>query len=70
MLPGMCPSCGWTTLKIKRREGIERILILFTGKRKYLCVACYKEFRMPDRRRSPREREQVVGALGELAGRK
>jgi hypothetical protein len=51
----MCPKCRSVKLKIKPAKGCERILVLFTGKRKFLCVDCGLDFRAPDRRRVPRE---------------
>lgn len=33
---------------------MERLLIFFSGKRKYRCRDCDHVFRMPDRRRFPR----------------
>jgi hypothetical protein len=50
----MCPHCRSEYLKIKMRIGLERILILFTGKRKYFCCDCGNVFRAVDRRRGPR----------------
>ena len=46
----MCPGCGSTHLKIKQAKGFERIVILWTKKRKYLCKDCYHSFRATDRR--------------------
>ncbi|HVV45293.1 MAG TPA: hypothetical protein VHC72_08795 [Bryobacteraceae bacterium] len=51
----MCPICRSDHLRIRKSEGFERILIFFTGKRKYFCCDCEHFFRVPDRRRSPRD---------------
>jgi hypothetical protein len=51
-----------TRLKIKKSAGIERILMLLTGKRKYFCLDCTCKFRAPDRRLTPREAEAYGGA--------
>jgi len=50
----MCPACGFAFLQIRKRSGLERIMIRLTGKRKYLCTHCLYVFRMVDRRRFPR----------------
>jgi hypothetical protein len=42
-------------LKIKQAKGVERILMFWTGKRKYRCHNCFHLFRAQDRRRSYRE---------------
>lgn len=51
----MCPKCGSAHLKIKQLKGIERFLLLWTGKRKYKCQNCFHLFREMDRRKAPRE---------------
>jgi len=51
----MCPKCGSAHLKIKQVKGFERILLLWTGKRKYRCKNCFFSFRQTDRRALPRE---------------
>ena len=63
----MCPKCRSTILRIRRITGIERILTVLTSKRKYLCPACGCEFRAPDRRKVPREGDDLAAAV--LAGR-
>jgi len=40
---------------IRNNTGIERVLVFITKLRKYRCMSCDKIFRMPDRRRIPRE---------------
>jgi len=52
----MCPECRSIELKIKQSAGLERILVLFTGKRKFLCLDCGVDFRAPDRRSVSRKR--------------
>ena len=69
----MCPKCGSTRLKIKQAKGIERILMFWTGKRKYRCHNCFNLFRAQDRRRSYRTEESkapapVLTVAGERAG--
>jgi hypothetical protein len=51
----MCPKCGSIHLKIKQLKGMERILLLWTGKRKYRCTNCFHIFRANDRRKVGRE---------------
>ena len=51
----MCPKCGSQFLKIKKREGIERLMIYMTGKRKYWCRDCFALFRATDRRKKSRD---------------
>lgn len=51
---GMCPKCGSDHLRIRNDEGLERMMIFFTGERKYRCCDCDWVFRAPDRRRNPR----------------
>jgi hypothetical protein len=69
----MCPKCGSTHLKIKQARGLERILMFWTGKRKYRCHNCFNLFRATDRRRFPRVPESktpapVLSVAGEHAG--
>ena len=51
----MCIRCRSARLKIKRVTGIERMMVLLTGMRKYRCADCGCGFRAPDRRLVPRE---------------
>lgn len=53
-LTAMCPHCRSDYLKIKKCEGMERVLVFLTGKRKYRCMGCTHVFREFDRRRSRR----------------
>jgi hypothetical protein len=39
---------------IRQRTGFERIRMLFTITRKYICMSCGQSFRALDRRRTPR----------------
>ena len=55
----MCPKCGSTHLKIKQARGIERIMMFWTGKRKYRCHNCFNLFRAQDRRRSYRDESKA-----------
>jgi len=69
----MCPKCGSTHVKIKQARGIERIRVLWTGKRKYRCHNCFNIFRAQDRRRSyPADGSKtpapVLSVAGERAG--
>lgn len=50
--------CRSEELMIRQKTGIERLLILWTGMRLYLCRECMHKFRAPDRRRFPRESKQ------------
>ena len=51
----MCPRCQSTFLKIRQRSPLENLMIDLTGKRKYVCLNCFRTFRMPDRRRYERD---------------
>jgi transposase-like protein len=51
----MCPQCRSDNVKIKRVEGIERIVALLTWERKYRCRNCGLGFRAPDRRKFSRD---------------
>lgn len=51
----MCADCGSNRLEIRRAIGFEGLMVLITGERKYLCLECKAEFRMPDRRVAPRD---------------
>jgi transposase-like protein len=69
----MCPKCGSTHVKIKQAKGVERILMFWTGKRKYRCQNCFNLFRDRDRRRTYRSEESktptpVLTVAGESAG--
>jgi hypothetical protein len=55
-----CPKCYCNELLIRRRKGIEKVMIYLTGKRKYICMSCGDVFRAADRRRRPRVDEAVV----------
>ena len=59
--------CFGDDLMIKALSGIERIVVFWTGKRKYKCRACGFTFRAPDRRRFPREVPAGVTAASNLA---
>jgi hypothetical protein len=50
-------------MMIKKRSGLERLVIFFTGKRKYRCRNCLHVFRAMDRRRSPRAEERAAPEL-------
>jgi DNA-directed RNA polymerase subunit RPC12/RpoP len=50
-----CDKCGSDQLATRAVTGIERFIMRFTKKRKYLCLACKHKFRAHDRRRFPRE---------------
>ncbi len=52
-----CPKCYCDHLMIRRRVGFERVMIMLTSKRKYVCMSCANVFRAPDRRRMAREDE-------------
>jgi len=58
----MCPACSSKQLMIKLPKGIETIMIYLTGKRKFVCMSCSNKFRAPDRRRVPRDSEELVRA--------
>jgi DNA-directed RNA polymerase subunit RPC12/RpoP len=40
-----CPNCSSTELMVGRREGMERLMVLLTGKRRYRCTRCERSFR-------------------------
>ena len=58
-----CKMCGSDRLNLRQRTGFEKIMLLFTSKRKYQCLICKHTFRALDRRRVSRE----VGAAYEAA---
>ena len=58
-----CPKCRSKYLMIRQSQGIERIRILFTGLRGYLCRDCDTTFRAPDRRATRRESELTAGVM-------
>ncbi len=64
----MCPKCGSTHLKIKQAKGFERILMWWTGKRKYRCHNCFILFRAPDRRRTYRDDSKGPAPALSVAG--
>jgi hypothetical protein len=53
-----CPKCFNDHLLIRRRNGMERVMIYLTSKRKYVCMSCAHAFRAPDRRRLSREQDE------------
>lgn len=55
-----CPKCYNDHLLIRRNNGLERIMVLLTSKRKYVCMTCAHVFRAPDRRRISREEDSPV----------
>jgi rubredoxin len=57
-----CPECHSTNLKIRRATGFERIMLLFTSKRKFCCVGCGLGFRAADRRSISREADNLSAA--------
>jgi hypothetical protein len=50
----MCPKCGSDHLRIRNLEGFERLMVWYTGLRKYRCRECDCKFRAMDRRQTPR----------------
>lgn len=62
-----CPKCRSQHLMIRQNHGLERIRVLLTGLRGYLCRDCDTTFRAPDRRARPREGDAEVGALAKRA---
>jgi hypothetical protein len=48
---------------IRNPTGIDRLIILLTGKRQFRCRRCDFVFRAPDRRKTPRPRS-VPAAQG------
>jgi hypothetical protein len=57
-----CPICYNDHLLIRRRIGLERLIMCFTVKRKYVCMSCNHAFRAPDRRLVPRSEEDILNA--------
>ena len=49
-----CPNCRSNFLMIRQKTGFERLVVFFTGSRKYGCRDCGAFFRAPDRRQRPR----------------
>lgn len=58
-----CPKCRSKYLMIRQNEGLERLRILFTGLRGYLCRDCDTTFRAPDRRARPREGKLGISVI-------
>lgn len=58
----MCPRCRFDRLKIRKSEGIERLLVFITRKRKFFCCNCTHVFRMPDRRKRPRRLDGAIAS--------
>jgi len=58
----MCPRCRFDRLKVRKSEGIERLLVFLTRKRKFFCCNCTHIFRAPDRRKRPRGFEGTVAS--------
>jgi hypothetical protein len=48
-------KCGSDQLATRAVTGFEKFMMFLTKKRKYMCLACKRKFRAPDRRRFPRE---------------
>jgi hypothetical protein len=55
-----CPKCFNDHLLIRRRNGLERVMMYLTSKRKYVCMSCAHAFRAPDRRLVPREQDETL----------
>jgi len=51
--PLKCTECGARQLAVRKRSGLEMVMVLLTGKRKYICLNCKHGFRAVDRRRFP-----------------
>ena len=62
-----CPKCRSEHLMIRQNHGFERIRVLFTGLRGYLCRDCDTTFRAPDRRARKREGEMTADAFAKRA---
>jgi len=58
-----CPKCRSSFLMIRHNTGFERIRVLLTGLRGYLCRDCDTSFRAADRRRVSREGKLSVGVI-------
>ena len=63
----MCPRCQSNVLLIRNCVGLERLLVLLTGKRQFWCQRCSLAFRAPDRRKAPRP-ARVPGAYQQKVG--
>jgi len=50
-----CEKCRAVQLAVRKREGFELLMVLLTGKRKYVCLSCKHAFRAVDRRLLDRE---------------
>jgi len=48
---------------IRQNDGVERLRVLFTGLRGYLCRDCDTTFRAQDRRAARREGKMAVGIV-------
>jgi hypothetical protein len=61
-----CPACGSNKLRLREATGLEYLILLFISKRKYRCRECRLAFRMPDRRRVPRDKPEA-GKAGHVS---
>ena len=48
---------------IREKQGLERIRVVLTGLRGYLCRDCDTTFRAPDRRSRRRDEKIAVGVI-------
>jgi len=58
-----CPKCRSRYLMIREKQGLERIRVVLTGLRGYLCRDCDTTFRAPDRRSRRRDEKIAVGVI-------
>jgi hypothetical protein len=63
-----CPKCYNDHLLIRRRNGLEKVMIYLTAKRKYVCMSCAHAFRAPDRRSAKREDPDAALSQATLRG--
>lgn len=63
-----CPKCYNDHLLIRRKNGLERVMIFLTSKRKYVCMSCAHVFRAPDRRRMAREKDEAILSQAQREG--
>lgn len=56
-----CPACNSDELAVREMIGLEFIISTLTDTRKYRCFSCHKEFRAPDRRKTPRVAPNAEG---------
>ncbi len=63
-----CPRCRSREFRIKKKVGLERLKIWWTGMREYRCLDCDGVFRAKDRRKMARLADAQFDPAGESRG--